>query len=86
LRHVTAPEPASGSPFKPWQWAELWALVIVITVQLWLYRVSVPAAAAWGLLVPALLVHMYFWMSPLLREQRSQDGSNEPDRAGPTAR
>jgi membrane protein YdbS with pleckstrin-like domain len=74
---VTTPAPASGSPFKPWQWAELWALVLVIVVQLWLYRVSVPAAAAWGLLVPVLVAHMYVWMKPLLREQRRRDGSDE---------
>jgi hypothetical protein len=73
---VTTPGPASGSPFKPWQWAELWALVLVIVVQLWLYRVSVLAAAAWGVLVPVLVVHMYFWMTPLLREQRSRDASD----------
>lgn len=74
---MTTPEPASGSPFKPWQWAELWALVLIIGVQLWLYRVSVPAAAAWGLLVPTLVVHMYFWMKPLLREQRSHDAGDQ---------
>ena len=79
MRDVTTPEPTSGSPFKPWQWAELWALVLIIAVQLWLYRVSVPAAAAWGLLIPALVVHMYFWMTPLLREQRSQNGSDQRD-------
>jgi membrane protein YdbS with pleckstrin-like domain len=68
---VTNPEPVSGSPLKPWQWAELWALVLVVAVQLWLYTVSVLAAAACGLLVPALLVHMYFWMTPLLRNRPS---------------
>ncbi len=41
----------------------------VIVIQLWLYQVSVPAAAAWGLLVPALALHIYFWMAPLIREQ-----------------
>ena len=45
----------------------------VIVIQLWLYQVSVPAAAAWGLLVPALVLHMYFWMAPLIRERRRQD-------------
>jgi hypothetical protein len=79
LRDVTTPGPASGSPFKPWQWAELWALVLVIVVQLWLYRVSMPAAAAWGLLVPVLVVHMSFWMTPLLREQRSLNGRDQQD-------
>lgn len=74
---VTTPAPASGSPFKTWQWAELWALVLVIAVQLWLYQVSVPAAAAWGLLVPGLLLHVFFWMKPLLREPRSQDDSDQ---------
>jgi hypothetical protein len=74
LRDVTSPEPPSGSPFQPWQWGELGALVLVIAVQLWLYRVSVPAAAAWGLLVPALVVHVYLWMGPLLREQRNEHG------------
>lgn len=77
---MTQPEPVPGSPLKPWQWAELWALVLVIGVQVWLYRVSVPAAAAWGLLVPALGFHMYVWMAPLVREQRSQDESLEQDR------
>ncbi len=66
-------EPEPVSPLQRWQWAELWALVLVIAVQLWLYRVSVTAAAAWGLLVPALVLHMYFWMPPLLRERRRQD-------------
>ena len=82
LAHGLDPEPARralGSPFKPWQWAELWALVGVLVVQLWLYRVSVPAAAAWGLLVPVLVVHIYFWMKPLLREQRSPNGRDQKD-------
>jgi hypothetical protein len=80
LRDVTTPGPASGSPFKRWQWAELWALVLVIVVQLWLYRVSVSAAAAWGLLVPALVLHMYLWMAPLLHEHRSRPHtSDQPD-------
>lgn len=57
------------SSLKPWQWAELWGLVLVITVQLWLYKVSVVAAATWGLLVPALLAHIFLWMAPLLRER-----------------
>jgi hypothetical protein len=52
---------------------------VVIAVQLWLYRVSVAAAAAWGLLVPVLVIHMYFWMSPLLREQRAHDPGEEHD-------
>jgi len=70
---VTTPKPLQqGSPFKPWQWAELWGLVAVIVVQLCLYKVSVLAAATWGLLVPALLIHMYFWMAPLLRQTRSE--------------
>jgi hypothetical protein len=76
---VTEPEPAPGSPLKRWQWAELWALVLVIAVQLWLYGVSVPAAAAWGLLVPALVFHMYLWMAPLVRQHRSQGGSDGYD-------
>ncbi len=76
---MTQPEPSPGSPLKPWQWAELWALVLVIAVQLWLYRISVTAAAAWGLLVPALVLHMYFWMAPLVRQQRSQGESDRHD-------
>jgi hypothetical protein len=76
---VTDPEPAPGSPLKSWQSAELCALFLVIAVQLWLYEVSVVAAAALGLLVPALLIHMYFWMAPLVRQQRSQGGSDEHD-------
>jgi hypothetical protein len=76
---LTTPEPSPRSPLKPWQWAELWALALVIAVQLWLYQVSVAAAAAWGLLVPALVIHMYFWMSPLLREQRAHDPLDEQD-------
>ncbi|MGA8248556.1 MAG: hypothetical protein WB797_16740 [Nocardioides sp.] len=80
---MSTPEPVSGSPFKPWQWAELWSLVVVIAVQLWLYRVSVVAAAAWGLLVPALVIHMYFWMAPLLKQQRGQEpGEQGPDATG----
>jgi hypothetical protein len=74
---VTTPSEGPESPLRPWQWAELWAFVLVIVVQLWLYRISVPLAAAWGLLVPVLLVHMYTWMAPLLRDQRRSD--NEPD-------
>lgn len=70
---MAAPEPARESPLKPWQWAELWALVGVLVVQLWLYRVSVVAGAAWGLLVPALVFHTYLWMSPMLRGPRGQD-------------
>jgi hypothetical protein len=67
------PEPVQqSSPLKPWQWAELWGLVAVIVVQLWLYRISVVAAATWGLLVPALLIHTYFWMAPLLRDAGSE--------------
>ena len=77
---MTQPEPAPGSPLKPWQWAELWALVLVLAVQLWLYRISVPAAAAWGLLVPALVFHMYLWMAPLVRQQRSRGGSDRQSR------
>ncbi len=74
---MTTPEPVPGSPLKPWQWAELWLLVVVLAVQFWLYRVSVVAAAGWGLLVPVLVIHMYFWMAPLLREQRRQDRGEE---------
>ena len=80
MRAVSRPEPPPGSALKRWQWAELWALVLVLAVQLWLYRISVPAAAAWGLLVPALVFHMYFWMAPLVREQRSHGASLEQDR------
>lgn len=76
---MTDPEPAPGSPLKSWQWAELCGLFLVIAGQLWLYRVSVVAAAAWGLLVPALVIHMYFWMAPLVRQQRSQGGSDDRD-------
>lgn len=76
---MTDPDPAPESPLKPWQWAELWALVLVVAVQLWLYRISVPAAAAWGLLVPALVLHVYIWMAPLVRQQRRQ---GESDRHG----
>jgi hypothetical protein len=72
---LTTPEPVPGSPLKFWQWAELWSLVAVISVQIWLYRVSVIAAAAWGLVVPALVIHTYFWMAPLVREHRHE----EPD-------
>ncbi|MFZ2014394.1 MAG: hypothetical protein WAV00_11270 [Nocardioides sp.] len=70
---MTDSDPEPVRPLEPWQWAELWALVLVIVVQLWLYHVSVTAAAAWGLLVPALVFHMYFWMTPLVRERRRQD-------------
>jgi hypothetical protein len=73
---LTSPEPVPGSPLKFWQWAELWSLVAVIGVQIWLYRVSVIAAAAWGLMVPALVIHMYFWMAPLVREQHRHE---DPD-------
>ncbi len=73
---MTVPEPAPGSPLTSWQWAELWALVGVVAVQLWLYRVSVVAGAALGLLVPALLIHIYSWMTPLLREQRRDQSSD----------
>ena len=73
---MTDPEPEPVSPFTTWQWAELGALFLVIAVQLWLYQVSVLAAAAWGLLVPALLIHVYWWMAPLVRQQRSQGGSD----------
>jgi hypothetical protein len=79
LRAVTDPEPAPGSPLKSWQWAELLALFLVIAVQLWLYKVSVVSAAAWGLLVPALVIHVYFWMAPLVRQQRSQGRSHGHD-------
>lgn len=80
---MNGPEPVRGSPLKSWQWAELWALVIVIAVQLWLYKVSVLAAAAWGVLVPVLVIHMYFWMAPLLREQRNpgRDEGEDQDRS-----
>jgi hypothetical protein len=76
---VRRPESAPASPFKTWQWAELSALFLVIAVQLWLYQVSVVAAAVWGLLVPALLIHVYFWMAPLLRQQGSQGGHHGQD-------
>ena len=76
---MTDPERAPVSPFKSWQWAELCAFFLVIAVQLWLYKVSVAAAAAWGLLVPVLLIHMYFWMAPLARQQRSHDGNDGHD-------
>jgi membrane protein YdbS with pleckstrin-like domain len=76
---VTDPEPAPVAPLTSWQRAELCALLLVIAVQLWLYRVSVVAAAAWGLLVPAFLIHVYFWMAPLVRQQHSQGGSDRHD-------
>lgn len=71
---VSEPEPAPGSALKPWQRTELGALVLVIAVQLWLYQVSVLAGAAWGVLVPALLIHIYLWMTPLLRERSHGHG------------
>ena len=74
---MTDPEP--GSPLKSWQWAELCAMFFVVAVQLWLYKVSVVAAAAWGLLIPALLIHVYFWMAPLVRQQRIQGESDRHD-------
>lgn len=74
---MAAREPDPGGPFKPWQWAELWALVAVVVVQLWLYRISVVAAASWGLLVPALLIHIFFWMAPLVRAQRPDGPEGE---------
>jgi hypothetical protein len=76
---VTRPDSAPASPFKSWQWAELSALFLVVAVQLWLYQVSVVAAAAWGLLVPVLLIHVYFWMAPLVRQQRSKGGGDAQD-------
>jgi hypothetical protein len=76
---VTDPEPAPVSPLKSWQWAELCALFLVIALQLWLYKVSVVAAAAWGLLVPTLVIHMYFWMAPLIQQQWSIGGSDGND-------
>lgn len=79
MRAVTDPEPAPVSPLTSGQRAELGALLVVVAVQLWLYRVSVVAAAAWGVLVPALLIHISFWMVPLVR-QRHQEGSDGPDR------
>jgi endonuclease/exonuclease/phosphatase (EEP) superfamily protein YafD len=79
LRALNNPERTAGLPLKRWQRAELWAFVLVIAVQLWLYRISVPAAAAWGLLVPALLIHIYLWMAPLVREQSRHDRGEEPD-------
>jgi hypothetical protein len=74
---LTTPEPAYRAPLKRWQWAELWAFVLVIAVQLWLYHVSVVTAAAWGLLVPALLIHIYIWMRPLLRTQLRDEHRDE---------
>jgi hypothetical protein len=71
LRVVSDPEPEPVNPLTSWQRTELWALVVVIAVQLWLYQVSVVAAAAWGVLVPALVIHMSFWMVPLVRQQRN---------------
>jgi hypothetical protein len=76
---VTEPGPVPESPLTSWQRAELCALFLVIAVQLWLYRVSVVAAAGWGLLVPALLIHMSLWMAPLVRQQRSLGGSEGHD-------
>jgi hypothetical protein len=69
LARVATREPEPGGPFKPWQWVELWGLLFVVVVQLWLYRISVVAGAAWGLLVPALLIHIYSWMAPMVRAQ-----------------
>ena len=68
-----------GNPLARWQWAELWALVVVIVVQLWLYRVSVVVAAAWGVLVPVLLIHMYVWMAPLLRQHHREPRGEQDD-------
>jgi hypothetical protein len=76
---VTLREPPPASPLKPWQSAELCALLLVTAVQLWLSTVSVVAAAAWGVLVPVLLIHVYFWMAPLLRQQGSRGGREERD-------
>ena len=76
---MTPPGAAPPSPFKTWQWAELSALFLVIAVQLWLYQLSVVAAATWGLLVPVLLIHVYTWMAPLLRLHRGPEGDDEGD-------
>ena len=74
---MTQPEPSPAGPLASWQRAELCALFLVIAVQLWLYKISVVAAAAWGVLVPVLLIHVYSWMAPLVRQQRSQGGRDE---------
>jgi hypothetical protein len=80
VRAVTDPEPEPVHPLTSWQRAELCALFVVIAVQLWLYQVSVVAAAAWGVLVPVLLIHMYFWMGALVRQQQRRRGSDRSDR------
>ena len=60
------------SPFKPWQWVEIWILILVIAAQLVLHLAieSLIASALVGLVALALIVHCYSWMIPLLRERR----------------
>ena len=75
---MTDPEQVSISPLKPWQWAELTGFLLVIAVQVWLYRVSVVVAAAWGLLVPVLAIHLYTWMAPLVRQRHADGRADDP--------
>ncbi len=80
LRAVTRPEPAPASPLKTWQWAELCALFLVIAVQLWLYQSLGGRLRPRGACSsPCSCIHVYFWMAPLVRQQRSQDGSDGRD-------
>lgn len=75
---MPAPDTTPRSQFEPWQKAELTALALVVVVQVWLYRFSVAAAATWGLLVPALLIHIYTWMAPLVRAQGRHEDDEDP--------
>lgn len=77
---VGVPE-AEGSPdgrtrFTGWQWIELWALIVLIAVQLTLQLVHarVPSLLV-GLAVLAVVIHCYTWLIALRRRQRAESRS-----------
>jgi hypothetical protein len=60
-----------GTPLKPWQWAEVFALIVVIGVVRLegdVFDDRTPRIAA-GLVLLALFAHILIWIVPVLRRR-----------------
>ncbi|HET6635220.1 MAG TPA: hypothetical protein VFH77_09335 [Streptomyces sp.] len=60
-----------GTPFKPWQWAEVFALIVVIGVVRLegdVFDDRTPRVVA-GLVLLGLFVHIVIWIVPVLRRR-----------------
>ena len=62
----------SRTPFKPWQWAEIGILVLVLAARLYVRFVThaLVATVLLGLAFLALLIHVLTWMLPMMRRRR----------------